>query len=727
MIPRICRLEFFEFFANSQVCATVVPSLTRRIYFIFFVFCCCAKQQPWQRVPLSEVKPSLSNSLVCLAILRFMFERFCVSNLVLCATSTCCSSSDFNAKEGAQTFEWEGEGEPRERSDLREEGCTDFLYSTDGSFIGYLSKDKIVVKSSVDGAIICSLSVSKVNVFAFSPRASFIQTFANFSSTDEELKAGNHLVWSVATGEVVKRVIHKAYSKENWPPIQWTADESFAAQLVANEVQIFAGNDVGGKALKRIHLEGVRQFSWSPNPKQHRICLFVPEKKGVPGSATIYQYPDVERKIAHQCFFNAQDVSFSWNVYATALLITTHTDYDSTGKSYYGKSALYLLSEATSCLVPLNDQVYSSSWKPNGRHFVATYGYPQRTTMFNLSCRPTADFGEAPRNTSLWQPHSQLLGLAGFGSLQGDIDIWDPTELKKVGRCNVHGSKYCAWAPNGRAFLSAVISTGLKVDNGFKIWAYDGKLLYKKDVGQLDGISWRPAVWGSYPAPKLDLVYKTDSELAATQPSVAYRHPNAAQSSSSFAHRATSGPTKYTPPAKRSTVPGDALSTSSSTSSSSASSSPSSSSRGGRGQSTGGGIPGDTTPLPAATARRGRGSAASVGSIPGDTGPGSSAGRGSTRSRGAATRGAAATSVSSSPSGRGGRGQATTPTSEEDDPVENLQRKKRALTKKLRQIDALKAQAASGKVLLPAQVSKIGSEEDIRKQIAEVDAEIAAF
>ncbi|MDP2434190.1 MAG: hypothetical protein Q8P67_00425, partial [archaeon] len=320
---------------------------------------------------------------------------------------------------------------------------------------------------------------------------------------------------------------------------------------------------------------------------------------------------------------------------------------------------------------------------------------------------------EAPRNTTLWQPHSQLLHIAGFGSLQGDIDIWDTKELKRIGRCNAHGSKYCAWAPNGKCFLTAVISSGLRVDNGFRIWRHDGSLLFSKQLPQLDGIAWRPVLWGQYPPPALDFLHKTEEELEIQASSTRstssgapastgkYRHPNASKATipSVSLRNPTSVVTKYMPPqrAHPSPLPGDTAAIPSRVA-------PSAASR----------IPGDTGPAPRASLNA-AGRAAGAARSPARGAPASPGGPKSPAARPAAQPASPKTVAAASGS----------PVPE--DPVEALQKRRRALIKKLRQIDLLKDQRTQGKTLLPAQLSKISSQTDIQQQIDEIDSQLAAL
>lgn len=87
------------------------------------------------------------------------------------------------------------------------------------------------------------------------------------------------------------------------------------------------------------------------------------------------------------------------------------------------------------------------------------------------------NFGEAHRNTISWSPHGRFLALAGFGNLVGDIDFYDTQakKIKKMSTNNSHCAVAHAWSPDSRYFMTATLAPRMNVDNGFKIFRYDGK------------------------------------------------------------------------------------------------------------------------------------------------------------------------------------------------------------------------------------------------------------
>ena len=70
---------------------------------------------------------------------------------------------------------------------------------------------------------------------------------------------------------------------------------------------------------------------------------FAATKSGEPSFARIYRYPHFETIVASKTFFQADRVDVKWNQKGTAILLTTMTDVDVSGGSYYGKTMLHYL------------------------------------------------------------------------------------------------------------------------------------------------------------------------------------------------------------------------------------------------------------------------------------------------------------------------------------------------------------------------------------------------
>jgi len=235
-------------------------------------------------------------------------------------------------------------------------------------------------------------------------------------------------------------------------------------------------------------------------------------------------------------------------------LIMTQTDVDKTGKSYYGEANLYFYTfeknGGTFENITLGKEgpIQDVKWSPNGNEFVVIYGYmPAQATLFGKDRQPKAEFGTAPRNFARWAPNGHILAIAGFGNLQGDIDIWDPKKVKKVGNAKAHCAAHFEWSPDSNYFTTAVLSPRIRVDNGYKIWTFDGDLIYEEPVNELYQVGWKPGKYQN----KIPLFKKkietneSNNNNNNLAPSTGkYRHPNFSGNAQAVRQEET-GPKKY--------------------------------------------------------------------------------------------------------------------------------------------------------------------------------------
>jgi translation initiation factor 2A len=70
------------------------------------------------------------------------------------------------------------------------------------------------------------------------------------------------------------------------------------------------------------------------------LAVFVPSIKGAPASVRLYREPNFERPLCNKSFFKAEKIQICWNKQGTACLVSSATETDTTGKSYYGETNL---------------------------------------------------------------------------------------------------------------------------------------------------------------------------------------------------------------------------------------------------------------------------------------------------------------------------------------------------------------------------------------------------
>ncbi|XP_051032948.1 eukaryotic translation initiation factor 2A isoform X2 [Phodopus roborovskii] len=331
-----------------------------------------------------------------------------------------------------------------------------------------------------------SFDVPKAVCLEFSPNNTVLATWQPYTtSKDGTAGVPNLQLYDVKTGTCLKSFIQK--KMQNWCP-SWSDDEIICARNVNNEVHFFENNNFNTIANK-LHLQKVNDFNLSPGSQPYKVAVYVPGSKGAPSFVRLYQYPNFagpQAALANKSFFKADKVTMLWNKKATAVLVIASTDVDKTGASYYGEQTLhYIATNGESAVVqlPKNGPIYDVVWNSSSTEFCAVYGFmPAKATVFNLKCDPVFDFGTGPRNAAFYSPHGHILVLAGFGNLRGQMEVWDVKTYKLISKPVASDSTYFAWCPDGEHILTATCAPRLRVNNGYKIWHYTGSLLHKYDV-----------------------------------------------------------------------------------------------------------------------------------------------------------------------------------------------------------------------------------------------------
>lgn len=299
---------------------------------------------------------------------------------------------------------------------------------------------------------------------------------------------------------------------------------------------LYNGRDLTSGSIGQINVPHVANFSVAPGSAPYKLALFIPEKKGKPAGVQIYHFPNsLDIPTAAKSFYKAQDVSLKWAPSGSALIVETRTDIDTSGKSYYGETGLFFLQSdgEYDCIVPLTKEgtVHDVAWDPTGRGFVVIAGaMPAHATLYDNKAAPIFEFGAAPRNHVSWSPHGRFLCIAGFGNLRGDMDFWERNKLKKIGSATSNAATTFAWSPDSRYFATATTFPRLRVDNGFKIFRYDGTgPIYQEERGELYDLKFRPAAQDTYPNRPQSPHRKNDpasSTMEAAPKPQAYRPPN---------------------------------------------------------------------------------------------------------------------------------------------------------------------------------------------------------
>ena len=117
---------------------------------------------------------------------------------------------------------------------------------------------------------------------------------------------------------------------------------------------------------------------------------------------------------------------------------------------------------------------------------------PAKAALFDSRANKIFDFGASPKNTVRYSQQGRLVLLAGFGNLAGYVEIWDRKHLRMLSRYQEPAAVYCEFLPDPTLLLAATLSPRLRVDNGFRLRTYTGEVVWEVPFKELYQVLQRP-------------------------------------------------------------------------------------------------------------------------------------------------------------------------------------------------------------------------------------------
>ncbi|XP_067943859.1 eukaryotic translation initiation factor 2A-like [Watersipora subatra] len=410
--------------------------------------------------------------------------------------------------------------------------CSCLEFSPAGDRLAWSNGRALNIYDTVNDKLLHSIECASLSFMLFSPKSSTLATWQVYSTGKDKQPRPNMFIYNVESGQQVASYIQK--KAQLWHP-QWSVDEEICARNVNNELRFHEKNNFD-EIKTKLHLQKVAQYSLAKCKPPYAVAAYVPGVKGLPSNIRIYRYPNFgghSAAIASKSFFKADRATLEWNSLGTAMLILTSTE--SSDSSYYGEQGLHFLAvNGDSCVVPLNKNgpVYNIAWHPSGTEFTVLYGYmPAKCTIFNMKNDVVFDFGTGPRNQLFYNPFGNILCLAGFGNLQGNLEFWDVEAKKLISSVSAKDATCFLWSADGCHALTATLSPRIRVGNGYKIWHYTGSLMKQETLSanmELWQAEWSPVPAGTFAPPTISYTpIETKEKVPATNAAPAYRPPGA--------------------------------------------------------------------------------------------------------------------------------------------------------------------------------------------------------
>lgn len=355
-----------------------------------------------------------------------------------------------------------------------------------------ISKAKENLMVTADAKLLVAIDSALVEVYELpSQQPAYSATFANIFASSlspcqkflvvmDFIGQENYRLYvlQVPTLARVKEFAFKHFSLEKWPILSFAKGDSMA--LMAQKTEIIVMETVGFSILRKLPFGDVDYLSMAESSEGLMLLAASFEKaKGfekTPSHLTLLSDSDFDKPLYSDELDRAEDLKAYFSPDGCNLIVMMQTFHDETGKSYYGQSTLYIFKKGATSFkkIPTTEgPIHDISWSPDSQHFIIISGFmPAKTVLFDSKVNAVFEFGTHYRNMVKWNPFSRFVVLAGFGNLNGEMEVWDIKTLQIIGK----GKSECAikldWAKDGRHFLTGVLNPRLRVNNNYKVSSF---------------------------------------------------------------------------------------------------------------------------------------------------------------------------------------------------------------------------------------------------------------
>ncbi len=383
-----------------------------------------------------------------------------------------------------------------------------------------------------------------VESIAFSPCERWCMTWNGIQ--DNEAPDRALIVWDLRTGTELRafKQVNLAVGAND---AVWSHTGTFLARL---DMDYTTGNDLikvyvppGMGLLGKLSIiaPGAQGLSFAPGGAADLLSWYVPEKGDLPATVSVMALPSREVLRAKQ-LFNVENIQTMWHpqgrYFAVQSCMLTKAQAknrkrfianDNSAKlkmlmegiesSPHGTSFEVFRVQDRS--VPTNTlqisgKVVDFSFEPNGDRFAIVHGRGPTTydvSFYTLaSSTPSAAAAAADTGADIewlftlksractnviWSPNGRACVLAGLG--MGTLEFFDANTRETYAKQDHMQCSNVVWDPSGRIVVSSKAQpvtkheeTKLMVENGYKVWTWQGKPLLEEGLPFLFDVQWRP-------------------------------------------------------------------------------------------------------------------------------------------------------------------------------------------------------------------------------------------
>lgn len=382
-------------------------------------------------------------------------------------------------------------------------------WSPRGSMLTTVHRQGVAVWGGVGWQRLARFDHPGVQLVDFSPCEKYLVTASTQEPSNPRDSATVLVkIFNVRAGQVARvfegplsDFVHEGVSGLPWPLFKWAGgcDDKYFARMSKNQISVFSTPDMTLLDKKSVKVEGVADFNWCPTAPI--LSIYQPETGNQPARISLLQIPS-RVELRQKNLFSVSEVKMYWQSAGEYLAVRVDK-YTKTKKSTYSGFELFRVKERECPMEVLElesktDKIVAVSWEPSGSRFAIIHGDGHRPdltfyTMSNKQGRvgKVGTLKGKSVNALYWSPTGKNIVLAGLKSMNGQLEFFNVDEFEVLASAEHFMCTDVDWDPTGRYCVTSV-SSQHQMENGFNVWSFNGKLLYKLSRDRFFQFLWRP-------------------------------------------------------------------------------------------------------------------------------------------------------------------------------------------------------------------------------------------
>jgi len=380
-----------------------------------------------------------------------------------------------------------------------------FIWSPKGTYLASFHEQGIALWGGKEFRQIQRFAHRGVNYIDFSPNERYLITLSSRPNNPEAF-----IVWDVITGQKKRSFPFEQQYSTGSAYFKWSYQDQFFAKQGSDGIYMYDTETFQLVDKKPFKIPSLADFQWSPT--DNRLAYWTSEDGNLPARLILAELNGVKLdEVRSKTLFNVIDCKLSWQKRGDYLVVKvdryTKKSGEKNNPKYSGLIYNFEIFHMREKNVPLDtlevkESIQSFAVEPNGHKLIVITGENLRTnvTFYRMGQGQKSGKIEAlkvvnqPVTSAIWAPNGSYVVLAAMktGTSSGGLLVFfDTNELSMMAKQEHPDLSDVEWDPTGRYVTSYVNLYNAKRDHSFKVWTFQGNLVFEKTVERLVTFRWR--------------------------------------------------------------------------------------------------------------------------------------------------------------------------------------------------------------------------------------------